>query len=179
MLNRPNVSRWLSVALLALSAGGCGDVLGPEQDEHEAARARWTLANADDYVFEFRRSCFCGSDFVRPVRIEVLDGVVSSAVYVDTVEPIADPLTAVPTIEDLFAEIRDALDGTAFSVTSDYDADMGYPIRAVLPVNGDATHTPPSRRRPADQACALTDWATGPAFSRKQRGPMSAGIRKS
>jgi hypothetical protein len=132
MLNRTNVGLWLGMTLITLSAAGCGDVLGPELDEHEAARALWTLTNADDYLFEFRRSCFCGSDFVRLVRIEVLDGVVSSAVYVDTEEPIAEPLSSAPTIEDLFDEIRDALDGTAFSVTADYDADMGYPIRVSI-----------------------------------------------
>lgn len=128
MFNKPKVCRWLGMALLALTAVGCGNVFEPEQDEHEAARARWALANAADYVFEFRRSCFCAPDFVRPVRIEVLDGVVSSAVYVDNEEPIASPLTSVPTIEDLFDEIRDALNGMAFSVTADYDADLGYPI---------------------------------------------------
>jgi len=79
-------------------------------------------------VFEFQRSCFCPPDFLRPVRIEVLDGTVNSALYVDTEEPISLPLTSVLTIDDLLDEIRDATDGTAFSVVADYDADLGYPI---------------------------------------------------
>ena len=127
MLNRPNAGRWLATALLALTLVGCTDVLGPEQDALAAARARWALTNADNYMFEFRRSCFCAPDFVRPVRIEILDGIVSSAVYVDTEEPISLPLTSVPTIDDLFEEIQDAMDRLAFSVIADYDANMGYP----------------------------------------------------
>ena len=127
MLNRSNAGRWLVIALLALPPVGCESLLGPEQDALAAARARWAATNADNYVFEFRRSCFCAPDFVRPVRIEVLDGVVSSAVYVDTEEPISPPPTSVPTIDDLFDEIQDAVDGMAFSIVADYDADMGYP----------------------------------------------------
>ncbi len=127
MLNPPHAGRCLVIALLAVTPLGCSDGTGLEQDPLEAARARWAETNAADYIFEFRRSCFCPPDFVRSVRIEVLDGVVSSAVYVDTEEAIPLPLTSVPTIDDLFDEIGDALEGAAFSVIADYDADMGYP----------------------------------------------------
>jgi hypothetical protein len=115
------------MALLAVAPVGCTDALGPEQDELAAARARWARIAADDYVFDFQRSCFCAPDFVRPVRIEVLGGTVSSAVYADTGEPIAPPLTSVPTIEDLFDEIQDAVDRMASSVLAEYDPGMGYP----------------------------------------------------
>ena len=131
MLNRPNASRWLGIALLALTHMGCTDVLGPEQDALAAARARWALTNADDYSFEFQRSCFCAPDFVRPVRIEILDGTVSSAVYADTEEPISLPLTSVPTIDDLFDEIQAAVDGMAFSIMADYNARHGLPDQRV------------------------------------------------
>ena len=127
MLHRPNAGRRLGIALLALTPLGCTDVLGPEQEALAAARARWALTNADSYVFEFQRSCFCAPETVRPVRIEVLDGVVSAAVYVDTEEPMSPPLTSVPTIDHLFDEIREAMDRTAFSIIAEYDADLGYP----------------------------------------------------
>ncbi len=127
MLNGPKPGRWLGIVLIALTAVGCSDGTGLDQDPLAEARARWAQTDAADYVFEFRRSCFCSPDFVRQVRIEVLDGVVSSAVYVDTEEVISLPLTSVPTIDDLFEEIGDALEGGAFSVSADYDADMGYP----------------------------------------------------
>ena len=126
MLNRPKPGRRLVIALLALTPVGCTDATGPEQDALAAARARWAQTNASNYVFELQRSCFCAPDFVRPVRIEVLGGIVNSAVYVDTEEPVS-PLTSVPTIDDLFDEIQDAMDRMAFSVIADYDADMGYP----------------------------------------------------
>ena len=118
MFNRPKAVPCLVIALLALTPVGCTD--GPEHDALATARARWALTNADNYVFEFRRSCFCTPDFVRRVRIEILDGLVTSAVYVDTEEPISLPLTSMPTIDDLLDEIGDALEGTAFSVIADY-----------------------------------------------------------
>ena len=127
LANRPSPGRWLAIALLAITPVACTDLFGPEQDTLAAARARWALTDADNYLFEFRRSCFCAPDFVRPVRIQILDGVVSSAIYVDTEEPISLPLPSVPTIDDLFDEIQDALDRMAFSVMAEYDANMGYP----------------------------------------------------
>lgn len=132
MLNRPDAGRCLAMALLALIAVGCGRVLEPEQDEHTLSRARWASTNTNDYVFDLQRSCFCVSDFVRPVRIEILGGIVNSAVYTDTGELISPPLTSVPTIEDLFDEIREALDGSAFSVIADYHPGMGYPINVSI-----------------------------------------------
>ncbi len=128
MFNRPKAVPCLVTALLALTPVGCTDATGPEQDALAAARARWAQTDASNYVFELQRSCFCAPDFVRPVRIEIRDGLVSSAVYVDTEEPIPTPLTSVPTIDDLFDEIQDAIDGGAFSVIADYDAGIGYPI---------------------------------------------------
>jgi hypothetical protein len=125
MLNGPKPGRWLVIVLLALTPVGCSDGTGLDRDPLAEARARWAQTNTANYVFELRRSCFCFPDFVRPVRIEVLDGVVNSAVYVDTEEAL--PIASVPTIDDLFDEIGEALEGTAFSVVADYDPDLGYP----------------------------------------------------
>ncbi len=138
MLNRPKAGPRLLIVLLALTSLGCTDVFGPEQETLAAARARWALTDADDYVFEFRRSCFCAPDFVRPVRVRVLDGIVASAVYADTEDPISLPLTSVPTIDDLFDEIADAMDATAFAVVAEYDADMGYPTSVAIDFIEDA-----------------------------------------
>ncbi len=114
MRNGAKAARRLAVVGLALTLIGCADMLGPEEDGLAAARARWTRASIDSYVFEFQRSCFCVPDFVRPVRIEILEGLVDSAVYVDTEEPVSPPLTSVPTIEDLFDEIQEAFDRMGF-----------------------------------------------------------------
>ncbi len=131
MRNRSNPcsspGRWVGIVCLGLALAGCTDVLGPEDDPLTAARARWSAADADAYVFEFRRSCFCVPDFIRQVRIEVLAGTVNSAVYLDTGDAVPPPLDSVPTIEDLFDEIRAAIDGNAFSVVADYDDNLGYP----------------------------------------------------
>ena len=132
MLNRAPTGPLLRIVLLALTAVGCTDPLGPVQDALVAARVRWATANIHSYVFEFQRSCFCAPDFVRSVRIEVLDGIVNAAVYVDTEEAIPLPLASVPTIEDLFDEIQDAMDRKAFSVVTDFDPDLGYPTSVAI-----------------------------------------------
>lgn len=137
MLKSP-AGRRLGVALLTLTFIGCTDPLGPASDELALARARWTMTNADNYVFEFQRSCFCATDSVRPIRIEILDGLVSSASYTDTEEPISPPFALVPTIDDLFDEVQGAVDGMASSVIANFDAEMGYPTSVQIDYIRDA-----------------------------------------
>ena len=135
MLDRAHSSTRLALACLILAVIGCADVLGPEHEELAEARNRWAEARVDSYQFKFQRICFCAPDFVRSVRIEVLAGTVTSAVYVDTGEPISGPLSSVPMIEDLFDEIQDAMDHDAFSLMADYDADIGYPTSVSIDFN--------------------------------------------
>ncbi len=120
---------WVGLALLI---GCASDPLEPEMDALSAARARWSTAGLRDYEFEFQRLCFCGPDFVRPLHLVVVDGSVSSATYLDTGEPAMGPLDSFPTIEDLFDEIRAALDQGADSVVASYDRDSGYPTRVEI-----------------------------------------------
>ena len=124
---RSETLRGLAI-LAALIGAGCSDVLGPQQDDLSAARARWAVAGPENYLFELQRSCFCGPDFLRAVEIQVQSGAVFSAIYVDTQEPIDEPLNTVPTIEDLFDEIQDAIDREAFRLDVVYSEDLGYPL---------------------------------------------------
>jgi hypothetical protein len=67
------------------------------------------------------------------VRIEVRDGVVSAATYVDDGSPVGEEYrTDLPTIEDLFEEIQDAIDREAHSLSASYDADRGYPTAVAI-----------------------------------------------
>lgn len=123
------VRAYLLVLTLALPIAGCSSTpLEPQRNEWGAALARWEAADIASYAFEFRRLCFCGPDVIRRMRIDVEDGSVLAAVYVDTGEPVSDPAISPPTIDDLFAEIEDAIDRRAFSLIAEYDPELGYPI---------------------------------------------------
>jgi hypothetical protein len=119
-------------ALVFLTAA-CSEPLGPQQDELTEAVARWEEAGLQDYVFEFQRLCFCGGDTIRRVRIEVRNGSVSAATYVDDGSPVREEYrTDLPTIEDLFEEIQDAIDREAHSLAASYHADRGYPTSVAI-----------------------------------------------
>lgn len=116
------------ILLAVLLATACSNPLGPEQDELSAARARWAIVSANPYDFVQQRFCFCGPPTLRAIRTEVIGGVVNSAIYVDTGEPIDEPLSTVPTIDDLLDEIQDAIDRDAFSLDAVYDPQFGFPM---------------------------------------------------
>lgn len=114
----------LGLVLLTL---GCSDIYGPQKNELSAARDLWVQSSSDGYSYEFRRSCFCPPDYTSLIRIEVLGGVVNSAIYVDTGNPVTDPTIAL-TIAELFDEIQTAIDNEAFSIVATYDPVLGHPV---------------------------------------------------
>lgn len=113
--------------LLAGLLGACSDPLDAERDAFRTARARWERAGIVDYVFDYQRWCFCGPDQTRRLRITVEGGEVVSAAYVDTNDPVADPLDGLPAIDDLFDVIRDAIRRDAYTLSAAYDEELGYP----------------------------------------------------
>jgi len=102
--------------------------LSPEDDALTAARAAWQAKAPAAYMYQFRRLCFCGPDVTRELVVEVIDGEVVSAVYVDDGLPSSPPLDEVPTIDDLFDEIQDAIDREAHQLNAEYDDELGYPV---------------------------------------------------
>lgn len=118
---------WWLVSLLVIAGAACTSALAPEQDTLSNARARWNAGSPEAYTYRLQRSCFCGTEFLRPIQIDVIDGVVVAAVYADDGEPILTPLDEVSTIEDLFDEVQDAIDRDAHSIDAEYDASLGYP----------------------------------------------------
>lgn len=116
------------VPALAALAIGCSGVLAPEQDALDAARERWAQASPASYVYVVQRSCFCLTDFVRPIRVEVREGEVVSATYADSGEPVTNPDVPTPTVPDLFTVIQEAIDAEAHSIAATYDAELGYPV---------------------------------------------------
>jgi hypothetical protein len=72
---------------LAGLAAGC-NLLDPDRriDGLDEAKQQWSQAAIDDYQLVIRRICYCLE--VEPVRITVVDGVVTARVYRDTGEPV-------------------------------------------------------------------------------------------
>lgn len=136
--NRSNPRRISAPALLPLTVLfvggtiGCSDPLGPDVGELERARARWEARAPVLYEYQLRRTCFCPRALVRPVRITVSDGDVVAAVDPGTNEPLDPPPDGFPTIDDLFDEIRDAIDGEADSIEATYDGALGYPVQVFI-----------------------------------------------
>lgn len=103
-------------------------MFAPLRHDLRQARAQWASESPATYSFVFRRSCFCGTEFVRAVRIVVADGTVVSAVFADDGSPIQTPLAEVPTIPDLFDEIEAAIASRADRMDVAYDEAYGYPV---------------------------------------------------
>jgi hypothetical protein len=111
---------------LALSA-----CLEPQQIELLEQRATWDGLAIEDYSYTLTRTCFCPTTVVAPVRITVVDGVVTNAVYAaggyDVVpgEPVG-PDSEVLTIDELFDRAEVAI-ADAEEVELEYDATRGFP----------------------------------------------------
>jgi len=93
---------------------------------HEAVN-RWTTAAISDYRFTIQRRCECPEEWSAPTVVTVRDGVAVSA----TIEGSPAPEGAALTIDDLFAEIDDALNQPVDTLVT-YDPDLGIPLDVQL-----------------------------------------------
>lgn len=119
------------LVLAAVGLGGCSDPLGPQESELERNERTWMSADLTAYEFHFRRLCFCGPDTTREVIIEVILDNVSSVRDAETGEELPDP-DSYPTVVDLFAEIRDAIEREADVIEVEYDDLFGHPVSAAF-----------------------------------------------
>ena len=93
---------------------------------------RWDLDEARDLWnenepthYRYVQDEWAFSDSVGPVRIEVQDGEIVSALIVETDQPA--PAERELTTEDLFDMVQDELDGDPDSIEIVYDAELGFP----------------------------------------------------
>ena len=135
---RASFVRLAAVLAVSLAAASCDNPFssGGLENEREALLAsvtRWENRGVGDYTFVVRRSCFCGGDATRPVRVEVRGGAVVSRTYADTGAPApADWFEPFDTVEDLFAVVGEAIEGDAHRVDAVYDAVLGYPVNVAI-----------------------------------------------
>ena len=119
----------LVVFALVSGAAGCDDPAGPERDALNANRELWRSQEIVSYRYEYRLNCFCGGPGSEPVAIEVSDGEVARVTILERSEEVPpSQLIDYPTIEDLFETIEDWLSRDPHEVSTDYHAELGYPI---------------------------------------------------
>ena len=128
----------LSIALLAGACGAGSVETGSPQtttseppttsapdNPHEAslndARERWEASGIKNYELTYQIQCFC-PQIIR--QVTVVDGLVTNVV--DEGETLGN-LEAL-TVDDLFANLRAAIDDRAFNIQVNYDPDAGYPL---------------------------------------------------
>ena len=111
---------------LTVLLAGCTSLFDPDGSELDENMDRWANSGIEDYRFRFQRLCFCVS--VDPVEIDVIDGQIVSITLIETGEPPhPDLVDTYLTIDGLFAEIQDAMDRNAFSLSVSYHETLGYP----------------------------------------------------
>ena len=120
--------RWGLGTLLLAGALGC--TTGPESaiDDLRESRNRWLDQGIVSYRVTIQRLCFCGD--IRPVRVQVTNGVVTSRVFVDDGQPVpTNRAESYPAISGLF-DFLEAAFRRADEATARYDATLGIPLEA-------------------------------------------------
>jgi hypothetical protein len=123
------MKRALAVAALFLTAA-CG---GPTSSSTLGSnREKFETLVGDDYTVRFQRGCFCPTELTAPVLMTVKDGAIVSLVRDDGTTPSADLLPLFLTVEQVFAQIDEALAkrrrGRFDEVRVTYDPQFGHPV---------------------------------------------------
>ena len=126
----PSLRTTLLLACLPLF-DGCNDPASP-RDELNDARRRWEAIRPSAYSYVISRSCECLPEYTRAARVQVTNGRVTSARYVqDGSQVSAEILATYPTIDDLFEMVEQALERNPDPdrLVVYYDPRLGYPTR--------------------------------------------------
>ena len=121
-----------SGAMLLFLAGAlaCSSPLSPDElEDLNEAEERWESRGFGDYSVETRTSCFCGTEVLEWVRIEVVNGHLTRATLLESGEIITDGrLQYWTTVEALFDSIRDANDDDYLNeLNVVFDPTLGFP----------------------------------------------------
>lgn len=128
-MKKPDLSMVLLGWLPLLVA--CGG-LGPrdaQRAELEANRERWSSLGPSSYTYALRRACFCGGEYIGPVRVTVVSDTVVERAYVESGEPVpAVAGEAFPTVDGLFEFLIRVFDDGADQIDVTYDPRLGVPM---------------------------------------------------
>ena len=101
------------------------------QRELRKNRQIWESKGFTNYRMAFQWSCFCAGEFVSPVEISVRGGIIDGVVFSESGTPVEPPnFDRYETVAGLFELIQNAIDRDAFSISVEYDTELGYPARA-------------------------------------------------
>lgn len=123
--------RKILFVILAIVLTACASV-GAASSEFDQAKEKWQDAGISHYRFELTYSCFCAFVSDMPLIIEVQDGEVVSMEYKsgNEIDPASEELfQQYATIDKIFAELENALNGGADNVTVTYDETYGFPTQ--------------------------------------------------
>jgi hypothetical protein len=124
----------LTLCFLGVLGTGCSsEVQTPEQSQLDQALETWDVQGPADYSFTWRQGCECTAETTAPIRITVVGGAITDAVYVETQVAVSAEVRAhLMTIDGVFAEIQDAINGGAHAVTVEYDSESGLPASVAV-----------------------------------------------
>jgi len=100
--------------------------IDPLQEELDANLAKWVASGIDTYEYQFVRACECPREGAGPIIVTVESGVVKGVRRPDDSDMPPWEGGSYP-IEQLFAEVQEAIDGDPDSIIVTYDAEYGYP----------------------------------------------------
>jgi len=127
------MTRTMGAVLLSLAGAlACSSPLSfDELAELNEAEDRWESRGFGDYSIETRTSCFCATEVLEWVRIEVVSGQVARATILATGEVITDArLQYWTTVEALFDTIREANDADYVEdLRVAFDPTLGFPAQ--------------------------------------------------
>jgi hypothetical protein len=120
----------IGIATIGIVAPALAGHLPLVQQELDLQRAAWRAAGAVDYDFNFRRFCFCSTDYRQPGLVHVRGGRIDWVEHPDTGAALDADLYL--TVEDIFDEAQQALDDNTpvhqeIEVTMEYDAVLSFP----------------------------------------------------
>lgn len=95
----------------------------------EEARKLWNSKKLTNYVVTQQASCFCMSDYIRPMRFSVSSTGANTGtlLYSDDNTKVALESIKLYTVDDMFALIQEAIKSKAERITVSYDTTYGYP----------------------------------------------------
>lgn len=122
-------ARAMWIALL-MAASGCSltDVGPRAVDDLDEAWELWERVRPTAYVYGIERLCFCSEEGRGPVRVTVSGTVVTDQRYIDSGDPVPELYEDLfPSVDGLFAILRDAYERDAHSIDVTYDPQSGVP----------------------------------------------------
>lgn len=124
--------RAVALAVLTITATACESSTGPDESGLDRNRAKWEALGILDYGFEFQLNCFCGGLGIEPIFIEVREGEATNVVVLATGESLDPGDQPVPTIDDLFLQMEEALSRDPHMFRAQYHPAMGYPMEVFI-----------------------------------------------